>query len=101
MADRCRLGRLQIRVVGGERGTSRTRVPGERRGLVAERVVQLEHRTPGGEAEPNAEGLAARPARAQPTCRRAADAPLQLRLARVERVAERRVPRKLVTRDRV
>ena len=101
VADRRRLGRLQIRVVGGERGARGARVPGERRGLVDERVVQLAHGAPGGEAKPDAERLAARPARAQPAGRRAADAPLQLRLARVEGVAERRIPRELVARDRV
>ena len=77
------------------------RVAGERRGLVDERVVQLAHGAPGGQAKRDAEGLAARPARAQPAGRRPADAPLELRLARVERVAERRIPRELVAGDRV
>ena len=77
------------------------RVADERRGLVDERVVQLAHGAPGGQAKRDAEGLAARPARAQPAGRRPADAPLELRLARVERVAERRIPRELVAGDRV
>ena len=49
----------------------------------------------------DAERLAPRPARAQPAGGGAADAPLELGLARVERVAERRVPRELVAGDRV
>ena len=101
VADRGRLRRLEIRVVGGERSAGGARVADERRGLVDERVVQLAHRAPGGQAKRDAEGLAARPARAQPAGRRPADAPLELRLARVERVAERRIPRELVTGDRV
>ena len=49
----------------------------------------------------DAERLPARASCAQPAGGRAADAPLELRLARVERVAERRVPGKLVAGDRV
>src|SRR5439155_8165766 len=45
--------------------------------------------------------LASRTAGAQPTGGRSSDAPLELRLACVERVAERGVPRELVAGDRV
>ena len=73
----------------------------ERRGLVDERVVQLPHARAGGQPEPDAKRLASWTAGAQPARGRAADAPLELGLARVERVAERRVPRELVAGDRV
>ena len=63
--------------------------------------MQLAHARSRGQAERDAKRLAARTARAQPAGGRAADAPLELGLARVERVAERRVPRELVAGDRV
>jgi len=76
-------------------------VPGERRGLVDERVVQLAGAGTGGQPERDAEGLAPRPPGAQPAGGRPPDAPLELGLAGVEGVAEGRVPRELVARDRV
>src|SRR5262249_35113831 len=42
-----------------------------------------------------------RSTRAQPAGGRTADATLQLGLTRVERIAERRIPRELVSRDRM
>ena len=63
--------------------------------------MQLARALARGQPEPDAERLAARPARAQPAGGRAADAALELGLAGVERVAERRVPRELVAGDRV
>ena len=101
VANRRGLGRLEVGVVGRERGTGGARVSGERRGLVDERVVQLVEGAPGGEAKPDAERLSARPAGAQPARCRTAHAPLQLRFARIERVPDRWIPRKLVAGDRV
>ena len=63
--------------------------------------MQLAHAGARGQPERDAERLAPRTARAQPAGGRAADAPLELGLARVERVAERRIPRELVAGDRV
>jgi hypothetical protein len=50
----------------------------ERHGLVDKRVVELANARARGEAEPDAKGLAPRPARAQPAGGGAADAPLDL-----------------------
>ena len=55
----------------------------------------------GGQPERDAKRLAPRTARAQPAGGRPSDAPLELGLACVERVAERRVPRELVAGNRV
>ena len=63
--------------------------------------MQLAHAGARRQAEPDAKRLAARPARAQPAGGRAADAPLELGLARVEGVAERGIPRELLAGDRV
>ena len=101
MPDGGGLGRLQVGVVGRERGSGRAGVSRERRGLVGERVVQLPRGASRSQAERDAKGLAAWTPRAQPSRRRIADAPLELGLARIEGVAERWVPRELVAGDRV
>ena len=76
-------------------------MPDERRGLVDERVMQLPHARTGGQPERDAKRLASWTAGAQPARGRPSDAPLELGLACVERVAERRIPRELVAGDRV
>ena len=76
-------------------------VPDEGRGLVDERVMQLSHARTGGQPERDAKRLASWTAGAQPAGGRPSDAPLELGLACVERVAERRIPRELVAGDRV
>src|SRR5205823_7620431 len=99
--DGRRLRGLQVGVVGRQRGLRGVRVGGERRSLVDERVMELADAYARREAETDAKCLAARPARAQPAGGGAADAALELSLARVEGVAERRIPRELLARDRV
>ena len=101
VADRRRLGRLQVGVVGGERALRRAGVPGERGCLVEQRLVQLADAGARDQPKPDPERLATRPAGAQPARRRAADAPLELGLACVERVARCRVPGERVARDLV
>ena len=101
MADGRRLRGLEVRVVRRERDPRRGRVPDEPRGLLDERVVQLEHARSGGQPQRDPKRLASRAARAQPAGCRPAHAPLELGLACVERVAERGVPRELVAGDRV
>ena len=63
--------------------------------------MELEHLGSRRQPEPHTEGLPARAARTQPTGGRPADATLELGLAGVEGIAERGVPRKLLSRDRV
>jgi hypothetical protein len=99
--DRGGLSRLEIGVVGGECRARPGGVPRQRGDLGDERVVQVADRAPGGQAEPDAKRLAARPACAQPARSRPPDPPFELRLAGVEGVAERRVPPELVAGDRV
>src|SRR3954447_25671928 len=101
MADGGRLRRLQVGVVRRERGARRARVPGERRGLVDERVVQLAGAGTSGQPKCDAERFAPRSPGAEPGGRGAPDAPLELGLASVESIAERRVPRELVAGDRM
>jgi hypothetical protein len=74
---------------------------GERDGLVDKRVVELADTCPRGEPEPDPECLPTRPARAQPAGGGTADATLELGFARVERVAECRIPGKRLPRDGV
>ena len=100
VADGRRLCRLEVGVVGRERGARCACVPDERRGLVDERVMQLQ-RLHGPSTERDAKRLASWTAGAQPAGGRPSDAPLELGLACVERVAERRVPWELVVGDRV
>ena len=95
------LGRLQVGVVRRERVSGRAGVSCERGGLVGEGVVQLPRSSTRSQTEPDAKGLAAWTARAQPSRRRIAHPPLELGLARIEGVAERRIPRELVAGDRV
>jgi hypothetical protein len=95
------LGGLQVGVVGRERVSGRGGVPRERGGLVGERLVQLPRSCSRSQTEPDAKGLATWPPRAQPSRRRGAHAPLELGLARIEGVTERRVPRELVAGNRV
>ena len=78
MAHGRRLRRLQIGVVRRERRSSRARVPGERRSLVDEGVVQLARTDTGRQAERDAKGLAPRAAGTEPAGGGPADAPLQL-----------------------
>ena len=99
--DGRRLRRLQVGVVGGQCRLRLARTSGECRDLVEKCVVELTNTRARGQAEPDAKGLAPRPARAQPAGGGAADAPLELRLAGVEGVAKRGIPRELLTRDRV
>ena len=73
----------------------------ERGSLVDEGAVQLAHPRPGRQPHGDAERLAPRASRAEPACGRTADAPLELGLARVERITERGIPRELVARDLV
>ena len=101
MPDRRGLGGLQVGVVRRERVPGRAGVLRERGGLVGERVVQLARGSTRSQTEPDAKRLAARAARAQPSRRRSAHPPLELGLARVEGVAERRIPRELVAGNRV
>ena len=101
VADGRRLCRLEVGVVGRERGARCACVPDERRGLVDERVMQLPRARTGRQPERDAKRLASWTAGAQPAGGRPSDAPLELGLACVERVAERRVPRELVVGDRV
>ena len=96
MPESRRLGRLQIRVVGRESVAGGACVSCERRGLVGEGVVQLAHAGTRRQAERHPECLAAGAARAQPAGGGTADTPLELGLARVERIAERGIPRELV-----
>ncbi len=74
---------------------------GERGGLVDERVVQLARAGTSRQPKRDAERLSPRAAGAQPPRGRSSDTSLELGLACVERVAERRVPGELVARDRV
>ena len=76
-------------------------MPRERHHPEDERVVQLASTGTRGQPERDAKRFAPRAPRAQPAGGRAADAPLELGLAGVEGVAERRVPRELVPGDRV
>ena len=76
-------------------------MPGERRSLVDEGVVQLARTDTGSQAERDAKRLAPRAAGTQPAGGGPPDAPLELGLPGVECVAERRVPRKLVAGYRV
>ncbi len=101
MPEGRRLRRLQIGVVGRERVARGARVTCECRSLIGERVVKVAHGGARRQSEPDAKRLAARAARAQPAGGRTADAPLQLGLARVEGIAERRIPRELLTGDLV
>ena len=101
MPERRRLGGLQIGVVGRKSVTRGACVSCERRGLVGECVVELAHGGARRQPEPDAKRLTARAAGAQPPCCGPADAPLQLGLTRVERIAESRVPGKHVTRNRM
>ena len=101
MPDGGGLGGLQVGVVGRERVSGHAGVSRERGGLVGERVVQLPRGCSRSQTEPDAKGLAAWTPRAQPSRRRIANPPLELGLARVESVAERRVPRELVAGNRV
>ena len=101
VADGRRLRRLEVGVVGRERGTRRACVPDERRGLVDERVVQLPRARTSRQPERDAKRLASWTAGAQPAGGGPSDAPLELGLACVERVAERRIPRELLAGDRV
>src|SRR5688500_14160305 len=101
VADGRRLCSLEIGVVGRERTARRACVPRERRGLVDECIVELARPGTGRQAERDAKRLAPWATGAQPTGGRPPDAPLELGLACVERVAERRVPRELAAWNRV
>src|SRR5690242_5485846 len=101
MADGRRLRGLEVRVVRRERRARRACVPGEGSRLVDERVVELAGAGPGGQPERHPKRLAARTSGAQPTGGGPPDAALELGLAGVEGVPERRVPGKLLTGDRV
>jgi hypothetical protein len=63
--------------------------------------VQLPRSSSRSQPERDAKGFAAWTTRAQPASCRTADAPLELGFARIESVAERRVPRELIAGDRV
>ena len=101
MADGRRLRRLQIRVVGRERGLRRPSVSSKPRRLLDERVVELADAVARGKSQRNPERLAPGTARAQPSRCGAADATLELGLAGIERIAKRRIPRELLPRDRL
>jgi hypothetical protein len=101
VADGRRLGRLQIRVVGGERRGRGARVTREGGSLVDEGIVQLAHQQPGRQPHADPERLAPRASGAEPARGRPADAPLELGLARVEGITDRGIPRELVAGDRV
>ena len=101
VADRGRLGRLEVGVVGGERRGRRARVARERGSLVDERLVQLADARAGHKPHTHPERLAARAPCTQPAGGGAADTPLQLGLARVEGIAEGGIPRKVCAGDLV
>jgi hypothetical protein len=96
VADGRRLSRLEIRVIGGERGGRGTRVTREGGSLVGEGIVQLAHPQPGRQPHADPERLAPRASGTEPARGRPADAPLQLGLARVEGITDRGIPRELV-----
>src|SRR6188508_3660770 len=76
-------------------------MPDECRGLLDERIVQLDRARAGRQPEHDAKRLASWTTRTQPAGGRPSDPPLELGLACVERVTERGVPRELVAGDRV
>ena len=76
-----RLRGLQVRVVRGRRGAQLARLRRERSGAFGERSRELGGSTPRARAQGHAEGLAARPPRAQPARGRGADAAHELGLA--------------------
>ncbi len=94
-----RLGRLQVGVVGREVVGVGGRVALEAGGDREQGGLQGQRALAGHEPDAHPEGLAPRPARAEPAGSRAADAAGELGLARVEGVAERRVPGELGGRD--
>src|SRR5207248_10011328 len=78
VADGRRLCRLEVGVVGRERGARCACVPGERRSLVDEGVMQLPRARTGRQPERDAKRLASWTAGAQPARGGPSDAPLEL-----------------------
>jgi hypothetical protein len=99
--DGGRLRGLEVRVVGGEVVRVALRERDEGLGQVELGVVEVEHARARDQPQRHPERLPPRAAGAEPPGRRCPDARLQLRLARVERVAELGVPGELRRRDGV
>ena len=101
MPDRCRLGGLEIGVVGSERPSQRLRLCGKCRAHVTKCGSRAGQTIGRDEAQRHAKRLTTRTTSTQPTCGTRTDTGRQFLLAILEGIAHGWIPRKVARRDRV
>ena len=101
MPDGCRLGGLEIGVVGSKRASQWLRLCSKRGAHVTKGSSRVGQTLGRDEAQRHAKRLATRTTSTQPTCGTRTDTGRQLLLAILEGIAHGRIPRKVVRRDRV